>query len=720
MDSFSGVARAYYHLDQNPQDFSLAADPPPNAQNAYGGTWTIPAGQEAVHHIHLLAEDVAGNVSSPVDVDVSADAAAPGITINGPGEGACLAPPVSVSFAGADLHLASATATLNGVPYVSGAPITQVGVYTLAVAAADSCGHSAQVSRHFRLKVGPCSGATGNIPDGRLAGTQPMMATRADEAGTSIHVTWDPVNCPSTGYHLLWGYGSSIPDYAPQEPASCDLGLSGAFDWNGVVDPFVDYTGLLWFLVVGDDADATEGGWGYQYVDETYSDRRIGSGSGQCGCTALDAGQCGAMGRDATRSGAAPETTKESSSASGGASTVPINLSVLAGAPIPRLLYYSDDSGKALPAQRWLDEHVGPSTRISSPCEFVSGLRSGLYDVVLTDPSAPGISAAPLHCGIGAGTGLEVSSGEGQRPCGPSCEEVSSELAAFVFQGGGVVFAGGESWNAQCTDTDPFGQGPASQDSRLRTVGVAQEGELRALGAPYGAGAIAFCPWPSSGSENPAVWDLLGAALAYVGPKKGPAPLRGTAVPVTVQIFNSADSQEAVRIRLSLPSGAWIGALDVPSTENPFEWKVSLQAGATKRLRFWLRVPGDGTPLKITVHGEYLGESDWIPLAGRELSVLPAAGTRENELAAALDALIALQQGTLEEREKAAAQRASEALESLQGAAAATREDAECALGQLSTAYIALAPYGGTHEDQCRSHLARLITQWEGVWSEEP
>lgn len=293
VDSLSGVARAYYRLDEGTQLLPLDPDPPPNAQNEYSATWTIPPGQEAAHQFHVYAQDAAGNVSLPVDVDLSVDDAAPRLTLTAPGERSCVSPPASPTFAAADLDLSSLAATLNGAPYTSATPISQEGEQRLDIAASDACGRTAGLTRHFKISSGPCAPTTGNIPDGSWPDTQAMVASRNDDAGSSLHITWDSYNCPSPSYHLLWGYGSSIPNYEPQNPPACGLSASGVFDWENVADPTIDTTNFLWFIVVGSDGGLTEGGWGYENIDGVLVDRRTGSGSGQCGCTALDTSKCG-------------------------------------------------------------------------------------------------------------------------------------------------------------------------------------------------------------------------------------------------------------------------------------------------------------------------------------------------------------------------------------------------------------------------------------------
>jgi hypothetical protein len=115
----------------------------------------------------------------------------------------------------------------------------------------------------------------------------PTLIITSDH-GTTATVMWDATNCPSDGYHLLYGYGSGLPTYSVAGGA-CGLGVSGTAVWYNVPDPSSDGRGFLWFLIVGDNGDDVEGSWGQASSGQ---ERGIGP-SGVCGMTIRSSGDCG-------------------------------------------------------------------------------------------------------------------------------------------------------------------------------------------------------------------------------------------------------------------------------------------------------------------------------------------------------------------------------------------------------------------------------------------
>ena len=105
--------------------------------------------------------------------------------------------------------------------------------------------------------------------------------------GQSATLAWDSSNCPSSGYHLVYGYGSGLPAQTVTGGA-CGLGTSGSWSWSSLPDPRSDSSRLLWFLVVGDNA-ATEGSWG---LTSAGAERGGTTPSGQCGVTIKNSLSC--------------------------------------------------------------------------------------------------------------------------------------------------------------------------------------------------------------------------------------------------------------------------------------------------------------------------------------------------------------------------------------------------------------------------------------------
>jgi hypothetical protein len=112
------------------------------------------------------------------------------------------------------------------------------------------------------------------IPNGVFG--LPVLAAKRNDEGTNIRVTWD-VFCGGAGYHLLYGSLSGVSGPTPVG-AECDL-ASGVHDWPAVP------AGDLWFLVVGNDNDSTEGSWGRR---SDGSERAGTTPSAQCGMTFHD------------------------------------------------------------------------------------------------------------------------------------------------------------------------------------------------------------------------------------------------------------------------------------------------------------------------------------------------------------------------------------------------------------------------------------------------
>ena len=115
----------------------------------------------------------------------------------------------------------------------------------------------------------------------------PLRLTPSDH-GKDATVTWDAAHCPSAGYHLVYGYGSSLASWGV-EGGLCSLGTAGTALWTDIPTPSAAQR-FLWFVVVGDDGGHTEGSWG---VTSLGTERGGTGASGVCGMTAKDtSGSC--------------------------------------------------------------------------------------------------------------------------------------------------------------------------------------------------------------------------------------------------------------------------------------------------------------------------------------------------------------------------------------------------------------------------------------------
>jgi hypothetical protein len=126
-------------------------------------------------------------------------------------------------------------------------------------------------------------GSVVTVPDGSEGTTSPLRASRSAEG---LSLSWDTgtLACASPGYHLIWGWGSTI-DSLSVAGSDCTLDASGNHLWTTSPDTS---SGWAWFLVVGDDEATIEGGWG---IDSASNPRSLVP-SGECGGLYLDAAIC--------------------------------------------------------------------------------------------------------------------------------------------------------------------------------------------------------------------------------------------------------------------------------------------------------------------------------------------------------------------------------------------------------------------------------------------
>lgn len=131
------------------------------------------------------------------------------------------------------------------------------------------------------------------VPDGAVGA--PMTVARS---GTTLELNWDTDTCGGEGYHILHGSGDDLP--AVQGGA---YGLRGfvcatnpplPYAWSNSPDPALQASGLIWFLVVPDDASTLEGSWGVDSAGNERGSSAPDGGSGRCGLSVKSLeNQCG-------------------------------------------------------------------------------------------------------------------------------------------------------------------------------------------------------------------------------------------------------------------------------------------------------------------------------------------------------------------------------------------------------------------------------------------
>ena len=130
------------------------------------------------------------------------------------------------------------------------------------------------------------------VPDGS-GNTLPMTVEMLDADGTILSLSWDVSFCAAASDHLLiYGQGSQLPSLPAGpfqvEGGVCGLGALVPFVWNGVPE-VTDGTGLLWWLLLVDGGDGSEGSWGTDGSQLERLGPGLGGSSELCGISFKDA-----------------------------------------------------------------------------------------------------------------------------------------------------------------------------------------------------------------------------------------------------------------------------------------------------------------------------------------------------------------------------------------------------------------------------------------------
>jgi len=138
---------------------------------------------------------------------------------------------------------------------------------------------------------GPVAGPP-PVPDGKSTPGSQVLVGRLDEPGTSLSVSWDTSCSDAVDYHIVYGFGSQLPG-APggtfgTSGGACAIGSTSPYVWVGVPDPAADASGLLWWLILADDGQGTEGSWSPDSAGIERSGPGIDGSSTQCGITVKD------------------------------------------------------------------------------------------------------------------------------------------------------------------------------------------------------------------------------------------------------------------------------------------------------------------------------------------------------------------------------------------------------------------------------------------------
>ncbi len=135
---------------------------------------------EASYTLAIAATDAAGNTANTT-IAFAIDKTPPAIAVTGVSNNGVYNATVTPAITVTDAHPGTQTITLNGQPFTSGTPVSAAGSYTLAVAATDAAGNTANATIAFTIdKTAPAIGVTGVTNGGLYNATVTPVITVTD------------------------------------------------------------------------------------------------------------------------------------------------------------------------------------------------------------------------------------------------------------------------------------------------------------------------------------------------------------------------------------------------------------------------------------------------------------------------------------------------------------------------------------------------------------
>ena len=123
------------------------------------------------------------------------------------------------------------------------------------------------------------------VPNG--SNGAPMRVDKLDPTGSSLAISWDHSSCgQAVDYHIVYGIGRPGPGDLGSgysiTGSRCAMGAESPHVWAD--SPFsTDPTGLLWWVVIGNNGNVTEGPWGPDSRGLERSGAGVGGASEECG-----------------------------------------------------------------------------------------------------------------------------------------------------------------------------------------------------------------------------------------------------------------------------------------------------------------------------------------------------------------------------------------------------------------------------------------------------
>ncbi len=164
----------------------------------------LTVGAEGPHRLSVEARDTAGNTTSQF-ITFTIDTIPPEVVVAGFTDGEITHRDVAPTYRATDANLVSTTATLNGLPFVSGTLVHADGTYRLDVVALDAAGHRTEQAATFTIAT-QLPVITVSPPDGSYwkASVTPTWTVAFADPAQAV-ATLDGVSWPAGGVASVEG-----------------------------------------------------------------------------------------------------------------------------------------------------------------------------------------------------------------------------------------------------------------------------------------------------------------------------------------------------------------------------------------------------------------------------------------------------------------------------------------------------------------------------------
>jgi len=165
------------------------------------------------------------------------------------------------------LNLNSSTGVISGTPSLLG-----TSSFTLKVLDAMGC----TSSRSYSIIINTSASLPPPVPDGSFGNALTM--TRLTNDGSQIAFNYDTNSCRANAYSICYGSLSSVSS-CTFSGSVCSIDTDGTYDWTSVP------AGNLFFIIVSNNGNGTEGSWGKNFINGTHNERGGTTPSNLCSNT---------------------------------------------------------------------------------------------------------------------------------------------------------------------------------------------------------------------------------------------------------------------------------------------------------------------------------------------------------------------------------------------------------------------------------------------------